>query len=252
VQPPVSFDRVAGEYDGSRALPPELQAFSVEALGREVGSTRLLDVGAGTGRFAVPLQSAGHRVVGCDVSSKMLARAWSAGWRDGLLADARRLPFRDASFRRSTSNHLLHLVRDWPGVLLEIARVTDGRYLSLLEVGTETPDLSREYHRLAARSGPAPEHPGLHERDLPDRLAPDDRVQSETLRREVSAESVIERLDRRLYSSQWTVSEADHRVAMAELRRVFAGARVATETRVDLAGWETDRIREFARRSALG
>jgi SAM-dependent methyltransferase len=58
---------------------------------------RLLDVGCGTGRHAVPLAAAGLRVTGIDLSPAMLAlaadRAHAAGVALDLLeADARRLP----------------------------------------------------------------------------------------------------------------------------------------------------------------
>ena len=44
----------------------------------------LLDAGAGTGRFSLPLAAQGHQVTHLDVSDAMLARAMAAAARDGL------------------------------------------------------------------------------------------------------------------------------------------------------------------------
>jgi ubiquinone/menaquinone biosynthesis C-methylase UbiE len=99
----VAFDRAAGYYDESRGLDPaveELVANRVEEAAGRAG--RLLEVGVGTGRIALPLHRRGRRVVGVDLSLPMLeryrAKAAAAGLPPPplLRADATRLPFRDA------------------------------------------------------------------------------------------------------------------------------------------------------------
>ena len=71
----IAFDRAAGYYDESRGLGPEaeeLVADRVEAAVRPGG--RLLEIGVGTGRIALPLHRRGHEAVGIDLSLPI----WSA------------------------------------------------------------------------------------------------------------------------------------------------------------------------------
>ncbi|MEK7692572.1 MAG: class I SAM-dependent methyltransferase [Chloroflexota bacterium] len=112
-----SFDRVAEIYDATRAMPPEVAGAVTEALLRELRSVsetpRLLEVGIGTGRIAVPLAAAGVRVTGIDISTGMLGLLRKK--RDDIdvmLAVAARPPLRDASFDAALFVHILHLVPD--------------------------------------------------------------------------------------------------------------------------------------------
>src|SRR5689334_22433974 len=116
----VSFDRVADVYDRTRAIPPEGTAAvtaGIAAVLREAApNPRLVEVGIGTGRIAVPLAEAGIRVVGIDIATSMLAQARSK--RADLavvVADATAPPFRTASFDGALFVHVLHLV---PGALV--------------------------------------------------------------------------------------------------------------------------------------
>ncbi len=71
----VSFDRAAEYYDRTRALPPELAARQTEMLaGALAGRSRVLEIGVGTGRIALPLWQSGVPVVGLDLSAPMLHR----------------------------------------------------------------------------------------------------------------------------------------------------------------------------------
>lgn len=249
----VSFDRVATEYEASRALPPELQLFAVAAIRREVGDDALLDVGVGTGRYALDLQRAGVRLTGCDVSAGMLREAWRRGVRRVCRADARRMPFRDASFPHAMSNHLLHLVRGWPELLGEVARVTRGSYLSVVEHEAAAPDLVDRYHQeVGARHPETADHPGIHEEDLVERVAPDRRIEGSLVRRELAADDQLETIDRRLYSSQWNIPDDAHRDAMRALRTQFAGARVHNELRIEVVVWDALRVADYVRSLRTG
>lgn len=66
-------DAIADVYDSWYADITDLDA-SIEFLGRFVGDGRVLELGVGTGRLAVPLAAAGASVVGVDVSTAMLDR----------------------------------------------------------------------------------------------------------------------------------------------------------------------------------
>jgi SAM-dependent methyltransferase len=78
------YDRIAGEHGEDIAL--------YEALAYRFGDP-VLEIGAGTGRVAIPLAQAGHTVVALDASPAMIAlgraKAGDAGrrieWRDGRI-----------------------------------------------------------------------------------------------------------------------------------------------------------------------
>lgn len=104
-------------YDRTRFVPM-VEAFTAAALLKlvHVGrGTRALDVGAGTGRLAVPLAEAGATVVALDLTPEMLALTRSKAEARGLRnlhlgrANARKLPFREHSFDVAVSGRFLHL-----------------------------------------------------------------------------------------------------------------------------------------------
>src|SRR3989442_4920267 len=97
----VDYSGLAATYDRTRSSPREVNEFWLPAVGLDAGvtsSSRLLDVGCGTGRLAVPL-SARCRVVGVDVSREMIGVARAKGSpATFILGEAGRLPFPDRTF----------------------------------------------------------------------------------------------------------------------------------------------------------
>jgi SAM-dependent methyltransferase len=92
--------------------------------------SRWLELGAGPGMLWRANQDrlpAGWRVVLSDFSPGMVGEARQHLAADGrfafLVADARALPFRDASFDGVIANHMLYHVPDRPAALAEIRRV---------------------------------------------------------------------------------------------------------------------------------
>lgn len=124
----MSFESLAADYDRLRSGGgwPEITERSLDAL---AGATRLLDVGCGTGRFAVlAADRLACRVWAIDPSPAMLAEARrrpggdSVGWRS---ARAERLPFRAGWFDAVHLHLVVHLTDDRPAAWAEIARVLD-------------------------------------------------------------------------------------------------------------------------------
>ena len=104
----------------------------IEAFLAELSTyNRVLEVGVGTGMFAIPLQERGLNVVGVDISSGMLSRGLDKGLNDSFLADVLRLPLGDRSMDATYSVHLLQFIQNWRGALREIARVTREAYYAL-------------------------------------------------------------------------------------------------------------------------
>ena len=120
-----SFDRIAHCYDATRAMPDAAHAGVTAGLVRTLRAAtlapRLLEIGVGTGRIAVPLARSGIDVVGIDVAPAMLAQLRTR--RPGLpvlLGEAARPPFRRRSFDAVLFVHVLHLVPD-PEAALQAA-----------------------------------------------------------------------------------------------------------------------------------
>jgi SAM-dependent methyltransferase len=114
----VNFDRAAGYYDATRALPEAAMTELTGVLAAELaGRQPCLEIGVGTGRFALPLRAAGITMAGTDISGAMLRRlAANAGGASPFplaQADATRQPFAAGAFGSVLAVHVLHLIPDW-------------------------------------------------------------------------------------------------------------------------------------------
>jgi ubiquinone/menaquinone biosynthesis C-methylase UbiE len=122
----VSFDRIAAEYDQSRSVPQDLLDGLAEALKTHLdirASSRLLDIGIGTGRLAGPLQKQlGTYTAGVDLSLSMLGIARRFPALNLIFGDAQSLPVKSSSFDFTMSVHVLHLISGWRTVVSEIHR----------------------------------------------------------------------------------------------------------------------------------
>jgi ubiquinone/menaquinone biosynthesis C-methylase UbiE len=124
------FDRISEIYDSTRQVATEAE---LRALSSELMECRtILDVGVGTGRFAKPLSDLGFKIVGIDISLRMMLRARKKGVQNLILADAHRMPFIDKSFDASIIIHVFHLIPDWRDVICEMGRVAKNKVAALL------------------------------------------------------------------------------------------------------------------------
>lgn len=125
------FDtRVAVQYDALRGHPAEVSAEIGRSIAAQMGEgARVLELGVGTGRIALPVAAAGCEVYGVDLSAHMLAalsgRLREQGIEGVHLAqgDITALPFREGVFDGAMAVHVLHLVADWAGVLAQVSRL---------------------------------------------------------------------------------------------------------------------------------
>ena len=119
--PVARYDDVVEWYGEFR---PALNADELDALRRFLGPGRgrCLDLGCGTGVAIPELTRLGWTVVGVDVSQEMLSRARAHG-AELHLADAKALPFPDASFDAAVSIWTHTDVDHFPAILREAARV---------------------------------------------------------------------------------------------------------------------------------
>lgn len=244
-----AFDRVADRYDETRSYTTEGMRRVVEELERMLETDgRLLEVGAGTGRIALPLQERGYEVTGLDVSGRMLARARDKGLRQMLRGDVTMMPFADRTFRYALSVHVTHLLPDWRTALSEIGRVASDLLVSvaLERTGSEAERMQTAYEDACAAEGFEVRHPGLRESELGALVVPRVRVEVSDVLTRLNCAEVVERYRQRMYSDQWGVPEEVHRLAVDRVEAEFEGIdEVERRESITVLGWDLDDIRRF-------
>jgi SAM-dependent methyltransferase len=219
----------------------ELVADRIEAAAGP--AARLLEIGVGTGRIALPLHGRGRRVVGVDLSLPMLeryrAKAAAAGLPPPplLRADAARLPFRDASVDVVLESHVLHLIPDWERALDEALRVLvpGGMLLhaggGAYELGSGSPrdQVMRRFDELAFADGGTPRMVGAasHRQVLDALAARGGRVEELEPVTWEEPETYAEALgwvEDRVFSSHWRLPDERWRSAAAQVRAELEAA----------------------------
>ena len=123
------FDRAAGFYDETRGFPPGVAPRAAALLAKIGGldaASRVLEIGIGTGRVALPLAALVRGVWGVDLSRPMMQRLRAKQSGEPvypLEGDAARLPFPAAAFDAAVAVHVFHVIGDWQEALRELARV---------------------------------------------------------------------------------------------------------------------------------
>ena len=245
----VTFDRAAGFYDESRGLRPEVSELVADRVEGAVGpAARLLEIGVGTGRIALPLHRRGREIVGVDLSLPMLdrfrAKAAAAGLPPPtvLRADAGRLPFRDACVDAVLAVHVLHLVPDWPRALEEVRRVLvpGGMLLhaggGAIQRGSDSPrdQVMRRFDELAFAGDGPPRIVGASPRQVLDALvAMGGRVEELEPVGWEEPETYAEALrwvEERVFSSHWRLPDERWRSAAARVRAEVEAAHPDLDT----------------------
>ena len=136
----LDYTRLAADYDavrGSEAADREFWYAGLVEVGRLRRGDRILDLGAGTGRFS-RLASDHGRVVAFDRSWDMLRRARDKGSFPLVRGDAHTLPFRADTFDLTLLVMVVHQLADYPRALREVARVSRRLALATSDLRTRT------------------------------------------------------------------------------------------------------------------
>jgi SAM-dependent methyltransferase len=115
------YSRQAEHYDETRGASPSVMAALRRALTGAPGR-KLIDVGGGTGNYALALAQEGWEPIVVDRSAAMLARAAAKGLQT-VRADAQALPFANESFDAAMLISMLHHVEDRDEALREARRI---------------------------------------------------------------------------------------------------------------------------------
>ncbi len=134
----IDYDRWSATYDVTRGASEGAVREIIDALGPPAGRS-LLDIGCGTGNNALPLASAGFRVALADIAPAMVARAAAKlPASPAVVADAQRLPFRDAAFDCLVAVKVMNHIPNRDQFMAEARRVLRDGPLVLLHATRET------------------------------------------------------------------------------------------------------------------
>ncbi len=219
------------QYDRTRPFPPEVLRASLAALRPYLApGAWVADVGAGTGRWVIPLAQEGFRAVALDLSPEMLAHLrQKAGATPPypVRADAHALPLASAGCQALLSVHTLQLMHDLPGAVAEIARVLwPGGWFFLGYVdhlpGSVVGWAMRTWRRYLLAEGYDLNRPAWRDQEdvlpvLRQRLRHVARLTPAQWTPTVVPAQVVEGAVRRTYTLYWGLDEAGHRRLSARL-----------------------------------
>jgi len=134
----VDYSRHAAEYDRTRAdeaLDRDYWLRGLIDLGDLKSGERILDIGAGTGRFA-KLLAGTNRVVALDSSREMLEAGGGKGPFERVCGNALRLPFRDGTFDATMFVMVVHQLPSLAVALREAARVSAKTVIATTDMAT--------------------------------------------------------------------------------------------------------------------
>ncbi|BDG60230.1 class I SAM-dependent methyltransferase [Caldinitratiruptor microaerophilus] len=127
------FDAIAGSYDDWYRTPLGAYADRVEKeivldLAAPSSGETAVDLGCGTGQYALALAARGLRVTGVDISARMLDRARARAEETGLAvrwveADVREVPLPSAAFDLATMVTVLEFVPEPERAVAEALRL---------------------------------------------------------------------------------------------------------------------------------
>ncbi|MFQ6107186.1 MAG: class I SAM-dependent methyltransferase [Thermoplasmata archaeon] len=235
----VDFDKVADEYDETRSLPEDAMKRVLAALCEEMsGGKSVLDIGSGTGRFALPLSKKGFHVIGIDISKKMIQISGSKGFSRCVTGDASFLPFKNRSFDFALANHILHLLEDWKNAVSEIKRVVRASLLAVI-IEKESGWFKDGYDDLLQKRGYETREPGVGAKGLSERIPPKAIRHSASVTITQSADVLLDRLERRCFSTQWEVPEDIHHEAVAAMRARYGGKKLENSYDLFIYVWDT-------------
>jgi ubiquinone/menaquinone biosynthesis C-methylase UbiE len=222
----ISFDPIADQYDATRG-GLRRGRHAAAALAPWIAGTRIVEVGIGTGAVAAGLREHGHRPVGVDLSSAMLARALDRLGPVVARADGYRLPLADGAVDTVYLVWVLQLVPDQLSFLRECGRVirSGGR---VIVIPSHQDTVDDDVELIAG-----PLH-GLLRPNRCDATAVEAWAESAGLRvvaTDRTAEDVYDRspndeagrLEQRTYSSMWSLTDDEYARIVAPVVAALRG-----------------------------
>jgi SAM-dependent methyltransferase len=227
----VVFDRAAGYYDATRGFPPGVEG-RVAELFAQAGAlgpaSRVLEIGVGTGRIALPLAARVGTYAGADLSAPMLGQLVA---KRGALpihlvrADATRLPFAGGGFDAVIAVHVFHLIPGWREVLAGAARLLRPGGLLLHGADDNSRDFASKRWRERFSGQPGAENVGVARGQL-ERFPEDEGwlpagVHRVAFSRRIRPREIVALLAGRCWSLAWRLSDEELAAAVEDLRETL-------------------------------
>ena len=217
------FDQAVSYYDQTRIDPAWVMDAVAESIMREAHLTRaskVLEIGIGTGRIALPLHAREMPVFGIDLSLAMMGELQKkiAGGNARVAfgqADANHLPFADATFEAAYAVHVYHLVANWEYALRQALRVLKPGGTLLISYhyrGADSPNrrLRQKLSELIEPYGINTRRPGAqNSEELKtelEKLADDLKiVHIATWKESSTLAEILDQLGARIFSETWAI-----------------------------------------------
>jgi ubiquinone/menaquinone biosynthesis C-methylase UbiE len=232
-QQSIGFDRAAEYYDATRGFPPGVEVGAGETIAKAGGFThqsRVLEVGVGTGRIALPVAPHVGKYVGIDLSRLMVERLLSKSTTERVtvaIADATRLPFNDNTFDGAVAVHVFHLIPNWRDALRELARVLrpEAPLIHCYDIGSREHEEVRALQAVWDKAVPQDRtrRPGIDWKDY-DTFLPNEGWQHRNteaytfINNSFSPALLLESWEKRLGSGTWMMNDEDHRRGVEAVR----------------------------------
>jgi ubiquinone/menaquinone biosynthesis C-methylase UbiE len=231
----IDFGCVAEDYDATRGVPAVFMQEIVEdiiATAHLDRSSLVLELGCGTGRFVRELAMRGLRMVGIDISYRMLNVAVrslqevSSTEPALVIADAVSPPVPNGLFDAVLGVHVFHLLSDWREALQVARRILHPSGVIIVGALSSPIHQSQLYalfnRRRAELNYPAPVYGATMEEVSAYLQGMGARIESHALDAEtdIGLRDTLDVLQRRLFSGMWhNMPAVIHRKLMAEIRK---------------------------------
>jgi ubiquinone/menaquinone biosynthesis C-methylase UbiE len=231
-----AFERLAPVFDSAKRMSDEICIDVAREIHEETGGRKGLligDLGAGTGRFSIPLVMRGCNVVAVDISPGMIHEMLSKMGSDfrlrlqAIVADARNLPLRSNILDAALCFQVLHLIPDWHSVIADVQSTLI--YGGLLSVGESlrtgiSAEVNDKYGDIKVKHGF--KHSRVGAQDISEVvsylrsmgcLVPEEPERYSWVGR-MTVNSIIQGLADKVYSGTWSVPDDVHLAIIQELR----------------------------------
>ncbi len=240
---PINYDQAVAYYDATRGYRDGVAERYRDAFLDVTGadpSSRILELGIGTGLIAQAFIAAGHNYAGVDLSRAMMrevARKLNDARRPLLVqADIRTLPFAAASYDIVQAARVFHHLDDWRGCIDEARRLLKPGGALLIAENVAPAESDRPPWALVQiKWDEILRGLGVGDRGLQRDIRLADEVMVDFMRasgataslvnlleyieKPVSCRMMVERRAKLMFSSDWALAEKTHREAIRALRR---------------------------------
>lgn len=219
----IVFDQAVSFYDQTRGLPVQAERALAQALRHHTNlqeESKVLEIGVGTGRIALPLVRENcYSYIGVDLSRAMMQALRDKAQETPIKlvqADMTQLPFPDAVFDAVVAVHVFHLCNNWQTAMTEVQRVLRRGGMLLHGRTDHVVSPIRTLRRALFKLAEVDEHRravGLLQwsevrPQLEQRFGPSEEIATLSWTIERTPQQLLDQLASRIWSSTWSLSDA--------------------------------------------